>query len=101
MPPPHYIIVCLLHNYLTASCCMIQKPSVGSNNSVSTKSTRTYSSNKKFATSKKSSTAPLYPHFITLYSETLNKEYIERIQQMSYSSLSDNGMLQIFSFLIK
>ena len=35
------------------------------------------------------------------YSETLNKEYIERIQQMSYSSLSDNGMLQIFSFLIK
>ena len=36
-----------------------------------------------------------------LYSETLNKEYIERIHQMSYSSLSDNGMLQIFSFLIK
>ena len=35
------------------------------------------------------------------YSETLNKEYIERIHQMSYSSLSDNGMLQIFSFLIK
>ena len=32
------------------------------------------------------------------YSETLNKEYIERIHQMSYSSLSDNGMLQIFSF---
>ena len=28
-------------------------------------------------------------------------EYIERIHQMSYSSLSDNGMLQIFSFLIK
>ena len=27
--------------------------------------------------------------------------YIERIYQMSYSSLSDNGMLQIFSFLIK
>ena len=40
------------------------------------------------------------PNFV-LYSETLNKEYIERIQQMSYSSLSDNGMLQIFSFLIK
>jgi len=34
-------------------------------------------------------------------SETLNNEYIERIYQMSYSSLSDNGMLQIFSFLIK
>jgi len=32
------------------------------------------------------------------YSETLNNEYIERIHQMSYSSLSDNGMLQIFSF---
>ena len=29
--------------------------------------------------------------------ETLNKEYIERIHQMSYSSLSDNGMLQKFS----
>ena len=28
-----------------------------------------------------------------LYSETLNNEYIERIHQMSYSSLSDNGML--------
>ena len=28
-------------------------------------------------------------------------EYIERIHQMSYSSLSDNGMLQIFSFWIK
>ena len=35
------------------------------------------------------------------YSETLNNEYIERIYQMSYSSLSDNGMLQIFGFLIK
>jgi len=35
------------------------------------------------------------------YSETLNKEYIERIHQMSSSSQSDNGMLQIFSFLIK
>ena len=35
------------------------------------------------------------------YSETLNNEYIERIHQMSYSSLSDNGILQIFSFLIK
>ena len=35
------------------------------------------------------------------YSETLNNEYIERIHQMSYSSVSDNGMLQIFSFLIK
>ena len=36
-----------------------------------------------------------------LYSETLNNEYIERIHQMSYSSLSDNGMFQILSFLIK
>ena len=27
--------------------------------------------------------------------------YSERNHQMSYSSLSDNGMLQIFSFLIK
>ena len=35
------------------------------------------------------------------YSETLNNEYIERILQMSYSSLSDNVMLLIFSFLIK
>ena len=35
------------------------------------------------------------------YSETLNNENIERIHQMSYSSLSDNGMLHIFSFLIK
>ena len=40
-------------------------------------------------------------YLINYYSETLNKEYIERIPQMSYSSLSDNGMLQIFSFLIK
>ena len=38
---------------------------------------------------------------LSLYSETLNNEYIGRIHQMSYSSLSDNGMLQIFSFLIK
>ena len=37
----------------------------------------------------------------TMYSETLNNDYIKRIHQMSYSSLSDNGMLQIFSFLIK
>ena len=36
-----------------------------------------------------------------LYSETHNNEYIERVHQMSYSSLRDNGMLQIFSFLIK
>ena len=28
----------------------------------------------------------------------LINEYIERIDQMSYSSLSDNGMLQVFSF---
>ena len=36
-----------------------------------------------------------------IYRETLNNEYIERIHQMLYSSISDNGMLQIFSFLIK
>ena len=36
-----------------------------------------------------------------IYRETLNNEYIKRIHQMSYSSLPDNGMLQIFSFLIK
>ena len=36
-----------------------------------------------------------------IYSETLNNEYNERIHQMSYSSLTDNGMLQIFRFLIK
>ena len=35
------------------------------------------------------------------YRETLNDEYIERIHQMSYSSLSVNGMMQLFSFLIK
>ena len=35
------------------------------------------------------------------YSENLNNEYIERIHQMSYSSISDNGMLQICSFLIE
>ena len=41
-------------------------------------------------------------HFLLYsYSETLNNEYIEKIHQMSYSSLSDNRMLQIFSFLIK
>ena len=39
-----------------------------------------------------------YLEIMNDYSETLNKEYIERIHQMSYSSLSDNGMLQIFSF---
>ena len=33
-----------------------------------------------------------------IYCETLNNEYIERIHQMSYSLLSDNEMLQIFSF---
>ena len=40
-----------------------------------------------------------YPYLRVLASENLNNEYIERIHQMSYSSLSDNGMLQIFSFL--
>ena len=39
--------------------------------------------------------------YSVIYSETLNNEYIERIHQMSYSSLSDNGMLQILRFLIK
>jgi len=39
--------------------------------------------------------------FLDTYSETLNNECMERIHQMSYSLLSDNGMLQIFSFLIK
>ena len=43
----------------------------------------------------------IFTYFCFTYSETLNKEYIERIHQMSYSSLSDKGMLQIFSFLIK
>ena len=43
----------------------------------------------------------MFSLFSVKYSETLNKEYIERIHQMSYSSLSDNRMLQIFSFLIK
>ena len=42
-----------------------------------------------------------YAHCGTISSEILNNEYIERMHQMSYSSLSDNGMLQIFSFLIK
>ena len=31
-----------------------------------------------------------------VYSETLNNEYIERIHQMSYSSLSDNGIYLVF-----
>ena len=38
---------------------------------------------------------------MTVYSETLNNEYIERIDQMSYSSLFDSEMLQIFSFSIE
>ena len=42
----------------------------------------------------------IYDNLDFKYSETLNNEYMERIHQMSYSSLSDNGMLQIFSFLI-
>jgi len=50
---------------------------------------------------------PLNPHELEgwflincIYnSGTLNNEYIERIHQMSYSPLSNNGML--FSFLIK
>ena len=37
--------------------------------------------------------------FIFNYSETLNFEYVERIHQCRI--LSANGMLQIFSFLIK
>ena len=43
----------------------------------------------------------IYDNLDFKYSETLNNEYMERIHQMLYSSLSDNGMLQIFSFLIK
>ena len=43
----------------------------------------------------------IYVITVKMYSKTLNNEYIERIHQMSYSSLSDNGMLQVFSFLIK
>jgi len=39
--------------------------------------------------------------FRVIYSYTLNKPYIEKIHQMLYSSLFDNGILQIFSFLIK
>ena len=46
------------------------------------------------------SNVSFYSHALA-YSETLNNEYIERIHQMSYSKLSDNGRLQIFSFLIK
>ena len=42
----------------------------------------------------------IYDNLDFKYSETLNNEYMERIHQMLYSSLSDNGMLQIFSFLI-
>ena len=38
--------------------------------------------------------------FDVCYSETLNNEYIESIHQMSYSSLSNNGMLQMFDFLL-
>ena len=41
----------------------------------------------------------VYCTLYNIYSETLNNKYIERIHQMSYSSLSDNGMLQIFSFV--
>ena len=50
----------------------------------------------------------LAPNYWQTRAEGLQKDiiygllaYIERIHQMSYSSLSDNGVLQIFSFLIK
>ena len=33
--------------------------------------------------------------FIIMYRKTLNNEYIERIHQMSYSSLSDNGLWNV------
>ena len=57
---------------------------------------------KDISISRKSGEHAMYLYAKRIYySETLNKEYIERIHQMSYSSLSDNGMLQIFSFLIK
>ena len=39
----------------------------------------------------------LKENFYTVF----NNEYIERTHQMSYSSLSNNEMLKIFSFLIK
>ena len=43
----------------------------------------------------------IYNKALKSCTNTMNNEYIERIHQMSYSSLSDNKMLQIFSFLIK
>jgi len=43
---------------------------------------------------------PSSEYLLLTYSETLNNEYIERIHQMSYSSLSDNEMLQIFIFYL-
>ena len=36
-----------------------------------------------------------------IYSETLNKEYIERIYQMSFSKSPDIRMPQIVSFFIE
>ena len=39
--------------------------------------------------------------YIHIYSETLNNEYIERIRQMSYSSFSDNGILNDYMELFK
>ena len=44
-------------------------------------------------------TVVIQPHRL-VYSETLNNEHMERIHQMSNSSLSDNG-IAVFSFLIK
>ena len=55
----------------------------------------------QFSTAVWSAIGNIYLWIFLLYSETLNKECIERIHQMSFSSLSDYGMLQIFSFLIK
>ena len=49
----------------------------------------------------KKSTDKQVVSFYLYYSETLNKEYIERIHQMSYSSLSDNRMYRYLVFLIK
>ena len=60
-----------------------------------------WNENKEAKSEKKGKRGKRGNKSIFTYSETLNNEYIERIHQMSYSLLSDNGMLEIFSFLIK
>ena len=42
-----------------------------------------------------------YLRYLFMYSETLNNEYIQRIHQMSYSSLSDMECCKYLVFLIK